>query len=63
MKEKGLLIGLDTISILLSFVLIMFSLYIMEYGINNSIKFLFVGIFVISAILLYNSIMEIIEKR
>ena len=63
MKEKGLLIGLDTISILLSFVLIMFSLYIMEYGINNGIKFLFVGIFVISAILLYNSIMEIIEKR
>ena len=34
MKEKGILIGLDTIAIILSFLLIMFSLYISEYGIN-----------------------------
>lgn len=63
MKEKRLLISLDSLSILLAFILIMFSLYIMEYSINNNIRYLFIGVFIISAILLYNSIMEIIEKR
>lgn len=63
MKGRAIFIGLDAIAIILSFILIMFSLYIVEYGINNNIKYLFMIIFVISVILLYNSLMEIIEKR
>ena len=63
MKEKSIFIGLDAIAIVLSFILILFSLYIIDYGINNSIKYLFMVIFIISTISLYNSLMEIIEKR
>ncbi len=63
MKEKGLLISLDTIAIVLSFILIVVSLYLIEYGINNTIKNLFIGIYAISALSLYNSIIGIIEKR
>lgn len=61
MKQKYILIGLDTASILLSLSLLILSLIIFTYSFNENVKTVFLGIGGISSILLYSSIMNIIN--
>ena len=63
MKDKIILIGLDTISILLAIMILLCSLYITTYTFDGSIRYMFMGISIISAISLYNSIMEIFDEK
>ena len=63
MKEKIILIGLDALSIILAFSLIIFSLCVITYSFNPNTRYMFMGIGVISTIVLYNSIIEIVDEK
>ena len=63
MKDKIILIGLDAIAIILAFILIITSLCIVTYSFDGSIRFMFMGVGIISSILLHSSIMEIIDEK
>lgn len=56
LRQKGILIGLDTAAIILSIIEMIFSLLIITYTTNQNIKSAFIVIGIISAISLYRSI-------
>ena len=63
MKDRLILIGLDAISIILALMILLASLYIVTYTFDGSMKYMFMGVGIISAISLYNSIMEIFDEK
>ena len=63
MKDRFILIGLDAISMLLAFILLIFSICVTTYSFDSNAKYMFTGIGIISIILLYNSIMSIMDEK
>ena len=63
MKDKIILISLDAISIIIATIILLASLYIVTYTFDGSIRYMFMGIGLISTIVLYNSIMELIDEK
>ena len=60
-KQKSILVGLDAISIILSIIEILLTLIVMNFSKNDNITYLFIFMGFISALLLYSSIINIID--